>query len=94
MNDGWADARGHATKIKWTLFNRVRLFVRVNEKKGTHASYMPAPTMFRGRTIPVGPPAPSLLGSSVWSSRNFPFLRDVEALVEIRDMQWIVNREA
>lgn len=64
----------------------VRFLARKRTKK-THASYMPAPTMFRGRTMPAGPPVPSLLGCSLCSARALPFCRAKDGdLGEIRDI--------
>jgi hypothetical protein len=46
-------------------------------KKGkTHASYVPGPTMFKGRMIPPGPPVPSSLDCSLCIARARLFFRE------------------
>jgi hypothetical protein len=56
--------------------------------KETHASYMPAPTISKGRTIPPGPPVPSSLDSSLCIARAHLFFREGgDVLGDMRDIR-------
>jgi hypothetical protein len=55
-------------------------------EKETHASYIPAPTMFKERTMPLGPPVPSSLCSSLYSARALLLRESGDVL---GDMCWI-----
>lgn len=58
--------------------------------KGTHASYIPSPTMFKGIMMPPGPPVPSSassLGSALCSARALLLRENGDVLGDMREIR-------
>jgi hypothetical protein len=58
----------------------------------THASYIPPPTMFKGITMPPGPPVPSSLGSSLCSARALLLRESGNVLGDMREIRMSPSR--